>query len=561
MKTRLLCCAGAIAITTAPAFAQDERTPDTPAGETAINPEPSLEEELVYLRDQMALQTLRLDEAEQVLTQQTEVIQAQAAMLAELQRVVAGIRANANFASAPQGGVYTVKRGDTLFAIARRYGATIREIARANNIDASDTLRIGQQLNIPGLKPTEPQAALAQADQLTAPPPKSPQEPAQPAERQRVADAAAARSRAPERQQVASRADAEGGTREQEPQPGRSQQIEEVGIRPEEEEERPYLAVFSDIGGILTPKGTMFVEPAIDFTTSSDNRFFFQGIEIVDAVLIGAIEATDADRRALTESFGFRYGLTNRLEIDGRISHVQRDDRIAGVAIDETAATLTRDLSGNGIGDAEFGLHYQLNDGIKLPYAIANVRVKAPTGESPFEVARDPVTFLETELATGSGFWTVEPSMTFIVSSDPAVIFANFGYQANLSTSPDARVSSGSTLLELDPGDAIRTSAGVGISLNERLSVNFAYDQSYFLKTESLIQSIDPASTLPILDMSGEPIITRLRQPSVTVGSFLFGASYSLTDRLRLNFSSAIGATDEAPDARVNLRMQYRLFD
>lgn len=44
--------------------------------------------------------------------------------------------------------VYTVKSGDSLWAIAKRYGITVDELKRANNL-TSNTLSIGQKLTIP----------------------------------------------------------------------------------------------------------------------------------------------------------------------------------------------------------------------------------------------------------------------------------------------------------------------------------------------------------------------------------------------------------------------------
>ena len=44
---------------------------------------------------------------------------------------------------------YRIKRGDTLSGIARRWGAKVLEITRANNITTRSTLRLGQKLIIP----------------------------------------------------------------------------------------------------------------------------------------------------------------------------------------------------------------------------------------------------------------------------------------------------------------------------------------------------------------------------------------------------------------------------
>lgn len=44
---------------------------------------------------------------------------------------------------------YTVRRGDTLSAIARRYGTTTAELARINNISDPNRIYVGQSLKIP----------------------------------------------------------------------------------------------------------------------------------------------------------------------------------------------------------------------------------------------------------------------------------------------------------------------------------------------------------------------------------------------------------------------------
>ena len=53
---------------------------------------------------------------------------------------------------------YTVKAGDTLYAIALRFNTTVAKIAAANNITNVNLLRIGQVLKIPGTTTTPPPA-------------------------------------------------------------------------------------------------------------------------------------------------------------------------------------------------------------------------------------------------------------------------------------------------------------------------------------------------------------------------------------------------------------------
>lgn len=594
----IYCAATALTAAGAPALAADQASA-APAA-TKYAPQPTVEEELVYMRDVIALQTLRLDQAEQSLSRQSELIDAQARQIAELQQMVSSSQQMLASLGASRparlAGGHVVESGDTLSQIARQYDTTVSALASANDLQAPYRLRIGQNLTVPGAAPATA-ARVAQADPIADQIEKIESQQSDDTQQQEPQRVAAAPAVSPsERPDVTQRVINQQEDRKPDDPAGGTP--ESVGVRPDEEDEIPELAVFADVGGVLTPKGTMFVEPGIDFATSSDNRFFFQGVEIVDAVLIGAIEATDTDRRAVTESIGVRYGLTNRIEIDGSISYVSRQDRISGVAIDDNSAA-TRNLGGYGIGDANFGIHYQLNNGRSFPYTIVNLRAKAPTGNGPFDVDRD-INGFDTELATGSGFWTIEPSLSFILPTSPAVIFANVGYQKNLSVSPNSIIGPDTTIIDFNPGDAIRTSLGVGISVNERLSLNFGYDQSNFFKSRSSVRqdnifrpldgdndgqqdirqdgmgnlldengntfTLNPDGTVPAgvtPDFLFSGPFTEFRtteSPATTVGSFLFGGSYAVTDKFRINLNTAFGATDEAPDMRVSLRAQYKLF-
>jgi len=54
--------------------------------------------------------------------------------------------------------VYVVKKGDTLTAISRRFGTTVAAIARLNGLVNPSYIYVGQRLQIPGRKPPPPPA-------------------------------------------------------------------------------------------------------------------------------------------------------------------------------------------------------------------------------------------------------------------------------------------------------------------------------------------------------------------------------------------------------------------
>lgn len=549
----------------------DRRRRDDPIADKiqeATSKTAELERELQRVRESLSLHTLRLDEAEQALARQADLIDRQAEMIDLLRKTLADADAEsaaaralaaADAAAAPAeapaaraSGVYVVKTGDTLSQIATAVGVSERTLIDDNDISNPNRIFVGQRLRFPAAPaPTrvavrrEAPTAEAGSDLATIgqQPPTSAAPASPPPAPTRVA-AADNDDDAPKTPQPKPAATPPASATARKEGEADENLPDEVGQRPEEEPGR-YIALLSDVGGILTPRGALFVEPEIAFTTTSDNRFFFQGVEILDALLIGAIEATDTDRRALTSRFGLRYGVTSRLELEGRVSHVYRDEQSTGVSIgDQQLSNI--DQSGSGFGDAEAGLHYQLNKGRKWPYAIFNLRANAPTGTGPFDLPRDE-DGIELELATGSGFWTVEPSFTLIAPTAPASIFANIGYQVNLSTSPGLDLGD-QTLLEFDAGDALRANIGVGLSVNDRFSLSLGYNQSHFFRSKSRFRD----------DVTGQ--LSREFSPSATVGAFGFGGSYAVSKSTRVNLNAQIGATDEAPDATISLRLQKRLF-
>jgi murein DD-endopeptidase MepM/ murein hydrolase activator NlpD len=60
--------------------------------------------------------------------------------------------------------VYVVQSGDTLFAIALRFGVTATDIAAANNLSNPNLIFVGQRLVIPGSKPVVEPAIVSEGD-------------------------------------------------------------------------------------------------------------------------------------------------------------------------------------------------------------------------------------------------------------------------------------------------------------------------------------------------------------------------------------------------------------
>ena len=287
--------------------------------------------------------------------------------------------------------------------------------------------------------------------------------------------------------------------------------------------------------GVLTPAGRMVLDSSFEYTGSSTNRLVFRGIELVPGIQIGLIEASDADRTTLITTLAARYGLTNRLEVEARAPALYRWDRIEVAQQRDEGIVRTIALKERDIGDVEFALRYQLNRPRgQRPIWVANLRVKSDTGKSPFEVTYDEFG-VATGLSTGSGFWAVQPGVSMLLPSDPAVIFGSLGYLYHIPRNID-RTIGGAFIGRVDPGDAISGNLGFGFALNPRFSFSMGYRHSYiFPSTQEIGDSVE-------------------RSNRAQVGSFTFGMSYRLSPRQSVNFGFEFGATADAPDVSVSVR-------
>lgn len=309
----------------------------------------------------------------------------------------------------------------------------------------------------------------------------------------------------------------------------------EVGTerKPQESDKPPEIAADLNQGGVLLQKGKAVVTPEFEYTRSSATLVSIEGFSVIPAINIGTFQVSRVGRDVLTQSISARLGITNRLEIEGKIPYVYRRDSTTGrpVGVSSSTDTTTR-LSSNGIGDAEIGAHYQINSGKNgWPFFISNLRFKSVTGEGPFEIPTDSNGLL-TRLPTGSGFYAIQPSVTAIYPSDPVVYYANLGYLHNIP-----RTFSGN---RVEPGDSVSAAFGMSMSLNDRASFSVGYSHSTVFKTMENNVS--------------------LNGDLLQVGSLDFGYAYQFSDRYSININASAGVTEDAPDIRLDFRVPIK-FD
>jgi hypothetical protein len=315
----------------------------------------------------------------------------------------------------------------------------------------------------------------------------------------------------------------------------------------------PEVAPIFEAPGVLTPRGKVVFEPSVQYGYSSSNRVALVGYTVIPALLIGLLDVREVKRNTTTGAATFRYGFDNRLELEAKIPYVYRSDSTVSREIfTGTAAERAFETSGKGIGDIELGWRYQLNDGgVDTPYYIAGLRFKSRTGRDPFSVVTDcqtrcvgqnvTGTGLPLDLPTGSGFYSLQPSVTWLLPSDPAIFFGGFSYTKNFKRGNVYRtvLNGGKELLgTVEPGDVFGFNFGMGLALNERASFSIGYDHNS---------------------------VGRMHQNSVVIpgsvrvqlGTLLLGYSYRMKNNRTLSVSVGAGLTRDTPDVTLMVRMPF----
>ncbi|WP_426175993.1 hypothetical protein [Massilia sp. TWR1-2-2] len=209
-----------------------------------------------------------------------------------------------------------------------------------------------------------------------------------------------------------------------------------------------------------------------------------------------------------------------------------------------TAVERVFDTSGCKAGDAELALRYQLNDGgADAAYFIGGLRFKSRTGRDPFSVVTDCTrrcisenvtgSGLPLQLPTGSGFYSVQPSLTWLIPSDPAVFFGSISYMHNFKRTDISRLVLGG---EREFLGVIGFNFGMGLALNDKASFSLGYDHSSIARTRQ----------------GGVPVPGSVR---TQLGTLLLGYSYRRSEKHTLNIAVGAGLTRDTPDVSLTVRI------
>ncbi|MGF6755357.1 hypothetical protein [Paraburkholderia sp. GAS42] len=276
------------------------------------------------------------------------------------------------------------------------------------------------------------------------------------------------------------------------------------------------------------------------------------GFLALDAIFLGNINLGQTKSHQVIADLDTRYGLTDRISVDVDVPYIYRhSDFIVGGAGGAANTLSDASVNSNAIGDVNFGIYYQfLKETNNFPDVVGSLRVKAPTGTSPFGIKVVQLTpdntnlVAPSKLPTGTGFWNITAGMSVLKTYDPVVLFGSVSYTYNIARSfADISSVSGQTQpATVKLGDIVQFGGGVALAFSDKDSASISYTMA-----------IEPSSK------TKSPGSDYVKVPgSETTASVLnFGLNHVVNRHLTINGAVSVGLTPDAPNFVVGVRFPY----
>lgn len=302
-------------------------------------------------------------------------------------------------------------------------------------------------------------------------------------------------------------------------------------------------------------KGGFTIENGISYNRYDRKQLSLNGFLALDAIFLGNIAIENVESDTLTHELGVRWGVSPRLTLNANIPAIARKTVYQkGGAGGSAAAIAQESTSGMGMGDVTLGANYKLfGERGWVPDGVLNLSVTAPTGREPYGIPwrileRDDDDFIRfavpEEQPTGNGLWQASVGMSFVKTTDPAIIFANIGYARtfarsfdDLDNSPDT-VNPGKVRL----GDAYYFGTGVAFAFNERTSFSMSVSARLAARARMRYDGAEWAKVIG---------------SDANAAMFNLGVTHALSQRVTVVGMLGIGLTPDAPDFSLGIKVPY----
>jgi hypothetical protein len=259
-------------------------------------------------------------------------------------------------------------------------------------------------------------------------------------------------------------------------------------------------------GGLVLPRWSIEAEPRFTYTYHGSNA-----LQIVQLNGQTEVVQQNAKHDTFESSASLRLGLPWTSQVDLRIPYLFDRQELA------TDSTTVKTRRHSGLGDIELGLTKQLlQEKDWIPDLLTSLGWKSNTGNT----------------GLGSGFHTVQASLTGVKRRDPLAFFGTFFYNWSLSGRQAGN--------NVDLGNTIGLRMGTILATSPDTSFRFALD----------------------LNRSGKLELNRRKIPgsNTTVALFEFGLATVITPRTLFDIRASIGLTSDSPDFRLALAVPIRLY-
>ncbi|MFJ1254821.1 transporter [Cupriavidus sp. CuC1] len=275
------------------------------------------------------------------------------------------------------------------------------------------------------------------------------------------------------------------------------------------------------------------------------------GFLALDAIFLGTINLNQTKSHTLTYDTIARYGLSDRLSMDFDLPVMYRNTNfISGGAGGSASSLSDATLSTTALGDISMGLYYQfLRESGAAPDVVGSIRVRAPTGRTPFGIklvsadSNNNNLNIADRLPTGNGVWAVTAGLSLLKTYDPVVLFLNASYTYNIkrSVSDISSVQGQVTPADVKLGDTIGFGGGLALALNDRTSMSMAFNAAISSSTQVTTSGI----TQTVIGSRAN------------VATMTFGFNHVITKGLSVSTAIGLGLTPDAPNYTVTLRFPY----
>jgi len=285
-------------------------------------------------------------------------------------------------------------------------------------------------------------------------------------------------------------------------------------------------------GGLLLPSGVLEADNTASYFSMSSDHLTVDGFALLPILVVGDITSQRLRRDILIHSLTARLGLPKRFQMDVTVPY--------GYVLNRTVASNSKETSVSqfGLGDIAAGLSRQLTlEHGKVPDMLANFRFKSATGTNSYDLQ-------SAETSLGSGFNSLQGSLTAAKSSDPVVFFGSLSYTRSLpahhtipvSDSADPSVTS--TVGYLRPGDSFGFQLGSILALNTETSMTLGWDQRFTQETK----------------LDG----VRLPASYLVEGTLRIGTSYIYAPGRMVDLSFGVGLTPDTPNLQFSVGVPIR---